>query len=106
MSSFTHSTSLSTGKYFVLVSRIVKSGTGDNNFDNGKGHFGPTDRNGPFHLMNQPKFPDFWVEWKAPLASFYFPVSFHYGNNGCVKFIRCPIWLHSVLSNANLIGLL
>ena len=56
---------------------------------NGKGHFGPTDRNdqtghsgppsklvpnipvgpnrnGPFHLMNQPKFPDFWVEWKAP----------------------------------------
>ena len=55
---------------------------------NGKGHFGPTDRNdqtghsgpplklvpnilvgpnrnGPFHLMNQPKFLDFWVEWKA-----------------------------------------
>ena len=25
-------------------------------------------RNGPFHLMNQPKFPDFWVEWKAPLV--------------------------------------
>ena len=20
---------------------------------------------------------------------------------GCVKFIRCPIWLHSMLSNAN-----
>ena len=59
---------------------------------NGKGHFGPTDRNdqtghsgppsklvpnipvgpnrnGPFHLMNQPKFPDFWVEWKAPQDS-------------------------------------
>ena len=56
---------------------------------NGKGHFGPTDRNdqtghsgphsklvpnipggpnrnGPSHLMNQPNFPDFWVEWKAP----------------------------------------
>ena len=56
---------------------------------NGKGHSGPTDRNdqtgqsgqrsklvpnipvepnrnGPFHLMYQPKFPEFWVEWKAP----------------------------------------
>ena len=26
-------------------------------------------RNGPFHLMNQPKFPDFWVEWEAPLEA-------------------------------------
>ena len=26
-------------------------------------------RNGPFHLMNQPKFPEFWVEWKAPLKT-------------------------------------
>ena len=56
---------------------------------NGKGHFGPTDRNdqigqsgppsklvsnievgpnrnGPFHLMYQPKFPEFLVEWKGP----------------------------------------
>ena len=56
---------------------------------NGKDHFGPTDRNdqtgqrgppsklvpnipvgpnrnGPFHLMYQPKLPEFWVEWKAP----------------------------------------
>ena len=56
---------------------------------NGKEHFGPTDRNdqtgqrgppsklvlnipvgpnrnGPFHLMYQPKLPEFWVEWKAP----------------------------------------
>ena len=56
---------------------------------NGKGHFGPTDRdkrtgqsgppsklvpnitvglnrNGPFHLMYQPKFPESWIEWKAP----------------------------------------
>ena len=24
-------------------------------------------RNGPFHLMYQPKFPKFWGEWKAPL---------------------------------------
>ena len=23
-------------------------------------------RNGPFQLMYQPKFPEFWVEWKAP----------------------------------------
>ena len=23
-------------------------------------------RNGPSHLMNQPNFPEFWVEWKAP----------------------------------------
>ena len=59
---------------------------------NGKGHFGPTDRNdqtghsgppsklvpnipvgpnrnGPFHLMYQPKLPEFWVEWKAPIIS-------------------------------------
>ena len=57
---------------------------------NGKGHFGPTDRNdqtgqsgpssklvpnipvgpngnGPFHLVYQPKFPELWVEWKAPM---------------------------------------
>ena len=56
---------------------------------NGKEHFAPTDRNdqtgqrgppsklvpniplgpnrnGPFHLMYQPKLPEFWVEWKAP----------------------------------------
>ena len=25
--------------------------------------------NGPFHLMNQPKFLEFWVEWKAPKNS-------------------------------------
>ena len=53
------------------------------------GHFGPTNRNdqtgqsgppfklvpnipvgpnrnGPFHLMYQPKLPEFWVDWKAP----------------------------------------
>ena len=59
---------------------------------NGKEHFGPTDRNdqtgqrgppsklvpnipvgpnrnGPFHLMYQPKLPEFWVEWKAPYES-------------------------------------
>ena len=62
---------------------------------NGKAHFGPTDRNdqtghcgppsklvpnipvgpnrnGPFHLMNQPKFPEFWVEWKAPVVLIHF----------------------------------
>ena len=59
---------------------------------NGKGHFGPikrnyqtgqsgppswlvpnipvwTNQNGPFHLMYQPQFPEFWIEWKAPLNS-------------------------------------
>ena len=59
---------------------------------NGNGDFGPTDRNdqtgqsgppsklvpnipvgpnrnGPFRLMYQPKFPEFWVEWKAPPVS-------------------------------------
>ena len=59
---------------------------------NGKGHFGPIDRNdktgqsgppsklvpnipvgpkriSPFHLMYQPNSPEFWVEWKAPLDS-------------------------------------
>ena len=59
---------------------------------NGKEHFGLTDRNdqtgqrgpplklvpnipvgpnrnGPFHLMYQPKLPEFWVEWKAPQVS-------------------------------------
>ena len=67
-------------KLLGLVGRILA---------NGKGYFGPTDRNdqtghsgppsklvpnipvgpnrnGPFHLMNQPEFPEFWVEWKAP----------------------------------------
>ena len=59
---------------------------------NGKGHFGPTDRNdetgqsgppsklvpnipvgpnrnGPFHLMCQPKFLEFWVKRKATLET-------------------------------------
>ena len=26
-------------------------------------------RNGPFRLMYQRKFPEFWIEWKAPLYS-------------------------------------
>ena len=57
---------------------------------NRKGHFGPTDRNdqtgqtrpssklvpnipvgpnrnGPFYLVYPPKFPEFWVEWKASM---------------------------------------
>ena len=55
-----------------------------------KGHFSPTDRNdqtgqsglrrwsqiyilvgpnrnGPFHLISNRKFPEFWAEWKAPV---------------------------------------
>ena len=68
---------------------------------NGKKHLGPTDRNdetgrsgppsklvpnipvepnqsGLFHLMYQPKFPEFqfWVEWKAPPAPSPFFSSF------------------------------
>ena len=31
-------------------------------------------RNGPFHLINQPKFPKFWVEWKAPFVYCIFSV--------------------------------
>ena len=74
----------------VLVSRLEKSGTGDRILSNGKGHFGPTDRNdqtgqsgqqysfpnilvgpnqnGLFHLMYQTKFLEFWFEWKAPFV--------------------------------------
>ena len=56
------------------------------NLSNGEGNFGSTgptsqrgplklvtnipvgpNRNGPFHLMYQPKLPEFWVDWKAPL---------------------------------------
>ena len=67
-------------KLLVLVSRIQKTGTGDNNFgrNDQTGHCGPPsklvpnipigpNRNGPFHLMYQPKFPEVGVEWKAPL---------------------------------------
>ena len=71
---------------------MQKSGTRDNNCVKWKGTFrsdrpkwrdrskwttfklvpnipvGPN-RNGPFHLMCQPKFPEFWVKWKAPLET-------------------------------------
>ena len=84
-------TQATTRLVIALVSRVQKSGTGDNILSNGKGHFGPTNwnnqtsqsgptsklipnipvgpnRNNPFHLMYQPNFPEFWVEWKAPLV--------------------------------------
>ena len=68
----------------LLVSRIQMRGTGGTILSNGKGHFGwsgqsglPSklvpnipvrpNRNGPFHLMYQLKFPELWAEWKAPL---------------------------------------
>ena len=77
--------------HFVFESRAQKSGTGNNKFVKCKGNFGPTgptgptgqsgppsklvpnipvgpNRNGPFHLMYQPKLPEFWVAWKAPLV--------------------------------------
>ena len=75
----------------VLVSRIQKSGTGDNNFvklkrdisvdrNDQTDHRGPPsklvpdipvgpNRNGPFHLVYQPKLPEFWVKWKAPIET-------------------------------------
>ena len=66
---------------------------GTTNLSNGKGIFGSTgptgqgeppwklvfnipvgpDRNGLFHLMYQPKLPEFWVEWKA--AQYYASVN-------------------------------
>ena len=75
-----------------LVAEYKRAVLGTTILSNGKGHFGPTDRNdltsqrgppsklvpnipvgpnrnGPFHLMYQPKFPEFWVEWKAPIES-------------------------------------
>ena len=73
----------------VLVSRKQKSSTGTTISSKGKGLFSPTDWNdqtsqrgppskrvpkipvGPnqkslFHLMYQPKFLEFWIEWKKP----------------------------------------
>ena len=73
---------------------------------NGKRHFGPTKRNdqtghsgppsklvpnipvgpnrkGPFHLMNQPKFPEFWVEWKAPQNT-----DFQFGFRYCSTYMQ------------------
>ena len=77
-------TQATTHLVIVLVSRMQMRGTGGTILSNGKGHFGwsgqsgpPSklvpnipvrpNRNGPFHLMYQPKFPELWVEWKAPL---------------------------------------
>ena len=77
------------GNYLVLQAGYKRAVLGTTILANGKGHFGPTDpndqtghsgppsklvpnipvgpnRNGPFHLMYQPKLPEFWVEWKAP----------------------------------------
>ena len=74
--------------FIVLVSSISTQ-EGTTILSNGKGHFGPTDRNdqtgqsrqpsklvpsipvgpnrnAPFHLMYQPNSPGFWVEWKSP----------------------------------------
>ena len=78
----------------VLVSRIQQGGTRDSNFVKWKGtfNFSPTgrndqtgqrrspsklvwnipvgpNRNGPFPLIYQRKFPEFWAECKAPRNS-------------------------------------
>ena len=93
---FAHSDPTQATARLVIV-LVMKSGykrglLGTTILSNAKGHFGPTDRsdqtghsgppsklvpnipigpnrNGPFHLMNQPKFPEFWIEWKAPEVS-------------------------------------
>ena len=114
-------------KLLVLVRRIEKSGTGDNNLANGKGHFGPTDRNdqtghsgppsklvpnipvgpnrnGPFHLTNQPKFPDFWVGWKAPEI---YPAdnAIHRLNNPCLVLTAlCACYRYTMYSKKPLPG--
>ena len=71
-----------------LVAEYKKAVLGTTILSNGKGLFALTDRdnstgqrgppskagpvysgNGPFHVMYHPKFPEFWVEWKAPIES-------------------------------------
>ena len=70
--------------------RVWRAVLGTTILSNGKGYFGPTDQNDqtsqsgpplklvpnvpvgpnrtcPFHLMYQPKFPEFSFEWKVPL---------------------------------------
>ena len=64
------------GEQFCQVERDI-SGPTDRNDQTGQGRppsklvpnipVGPN-RNGPFHLMYQLKFPEFGVEWKAPQA--------------------------------------
>ena len=79
-----------TTRLVIFISMIQKKRYWDNNFVKWKGTFrsdlpkwpdrsklttfkvpnipvGPN-RNGPFHLMYQPKFQEFWVEQKAPWA--------------------------------------
>ena len=46
----------------VLVSNIQKSGTGDNNLQNGKGNFGPTNRN---DWIGQVDYPQRWSQVKC-----------------------------------------
>ena len=92
----THPTQTTARLFIVLVSRIQKSGTGDNNLSNGKGHFGLIDRNertgqsgapsklvpnipvgpnrnGPFHLISNRNFRNFGLNGKRPLTSINIP---------------------------------
>ena len=43
----------------VSISNIQKSGTGDNNLQNGKGNFGPTNRN---DRIGQVDYPQRWSQ--------------------------------------------
>ena len=66
--------------------------------------FGRPNRISPFHLMYQPKFPESWVEWKAPLDSGFQAVDsgFQIVDGALhVSGIRIPDthrWRHSALS--------
>ena len=72
--------------HFVLESRVQREWYWEQQICQMERNFDPTgqsgtpselvlnilvgpNRNGPFHLMYQPKFPEFWVRWKAVLDS-------------------------------------
>ena len=80
--------------YCSLLIGFKRALLGTTILSNGEGHFRPTGRNdqtgqsgppsklvpnihvgpnqnGPFHLMYQLKFPEFWVEWKVPTLSIF-----------------------------------
>ena len=64
------------GQQFCQMERDISVRPTDRNDQTG--HSGPPSKlvpnipvgpngNGPFHLVYQPKFPELWVEWKAPM---------------------------------------
>ena len=69
-----------TARLVILVSRIQKSGTGDNSLVKWKGAFRSdrskwtmhlqipvgANQSGPIHWRYQPKLQEFWVDWEVP----------------------------------------